>query len=298
MDPLTRVAAVVVLAEMLLLRGATRVFIHIPGLDVTTGLIGRVTEVARLTFRMAVPLTFALLVTLIATSWSRSSRRAMAVLVSAFAATAAIGLVEALAPEADVVMLVLVTAVAALALADLDSRSKIVIAAWSAAFVLAGVSQLLDQWAANGTMSASAPRFAGLGQAIALGAFLAAPVMLGRRLRRSDWLVYLGVVALITPAFLGAERQAATKILLLWNLGWSSAYPMILYILAIGSLVMTMVALVREDRSTDAAALVFLGAAGFGLFSSYQTALFVVGLVLISASTRVGSPSAVEPAMT
>lgn len=275
-----------VVTEALLLRGATRVFIHIPGLDVTTGVLGRVTDVARLAFRMAVPLTFVLLMMLIGSLWASHSGRLSAVVVGAFLTAAAMGRLNVLRPSAELVVLGLVAALAVLSVVSLEPPAKVPIAAWSVAFLMMGVVQLLDQWAADGVGVISLPWLGGLAEAVAVVALITAPLVLRDRLGRWDWVVGAGTATLLTVAFWNAEGMAAARILLLWNLGWSGGYPVIVYAIAIGSLVMTVAALVRRHRIRPAAALMFMGAAGFGMFSSYQTALLVVGLVLIIAPSE------------
>lgn len=285
LEPLIRVTALVVVTEALLLRGATRVFIHIPGLDVTTGVLGRVTDVARLAFRMAVPLTFVLLMMLIGSLWASHSGRLSAVVVGAFLTAAAAGRLEVLRPGAELVVLGLVAALAVVSAVSLEPQARIPIAAWSVAFLMMGVVQLLDQRAADGAGVISLPWLGGLAEAVAVVALITAPLLLRDRLNRRDWVVGAAVAALLTVALLSVEGQSAARILLLWNLGWSGGYPVIVYAIAIGSLVMTVAALVRRHRIRPAAALIFMSAAGFGLFSSYQTALLVAGLVLM------GTPS-------
>jgi hypothetical protein len=286
LEPLIRVTALVVVAEALLLRGATRVFIHIPGLDVTNGVLGRITDLARLAFRMAVPLTFVLLVMLTASLWVSHSGRASALAVGAFLAVVAAGRFEVLRPGANLVALGLVAAVAVVSVAGLELQARIPIAAWSAAFLMMGFVQLLDQRAADGVGVISLPWLGGLAEVVALVALVTAPLILRDRLGRVDWVVGVGIATLLVVALLNAEGQSAARILLLWNLGWSGGYPVIVYAIAIGSLVMTVAALVRRHRIRPAAALMFMSAAGFGLFSSYQTALLVAGLVLICAPSE------------
>jgi hypothetical protein len=282
LEPMIRVTVLVVVAEALLLRGATRVFIHIPGLDVTTGVLGRVTELARLAFRMAVPLTFVLLMMLIGSLWVSHSHRVSAVAVGAFLTAAAAGRIEVLRSGVDLVVLGLVAAVALVSVGGLEPRARIPIAAWSVAFLMTGLVQLLDQRVADGVGVISLPWLGGLAEAVAVVALIAAPLLLRNRLGRLDWVVGTAIATLLTIAFLNVESLTAAKILLLWNLGWSGGYPAIVYAVAIGSLVMTVTALVRRHRIRPAASLMFMAAAGFGMFSSYQTALLVVGLVLIS----------------
>lgn len=289
LEPMIRVTALVVVAEALLLRGATRVFIHIPGLDVTTGLLGQVTDIARLAFRMAVPLTFVLLVMLIGALWVSHSHRASAVVVGAFITAAAAGRIEVLRSSADLVVLGLVAAVAFVSVVGLEPRARIPIAAWSVAFLMTGFVQLLDQRAADGVGVMSLPRLGGLAEAVAVVALITAPLILRDRLGRSDWVVGAAIATLLTIAFLNVAGLTAAKILLLWNLGWSGGYPAIVYAIAIGSLVMTVVALVRRHRIRPAASLIFMAAAGFGMFSSYQTALLVAGLALISVSPQLAA---------
>ena len=286
LDALIRVTALVVLAEAVLLRGATRVFIHIPGLDVTNGVLGRVTDLARLAFRMAVPLTFALLLMLTASQWASRSGQVSAVVVSAFLLATAGGRFEALRPAADLIVLSLVAAVAVVAVVGLETHSKVPIAAWSAAFLMIALAQLLDQWAADGAGSISLPWLGGLAEAVALVAFFTAPLVLRNHPLPLDWMVGASAAGLLALALLSTEGQAAVKILLLWNLGWSGGYHVIVYAVAIGSFVMAITALVRRRRITTAASLIFMGVAGFGLFSSYQTALLVTGLALMSTPSE------------
>ncbi len=291
-----RVTALVVVAEAILLRGATRVFIHIPGLDVTTGVLGQVTELARLAFRMAVPLTFVLLMMLIGSLWVSHCHRVSAVAVGAFLTAAAVGRIEVLRSGADLVMLGLVATVAFVSIVGLEPQATIPIAAWSVAFLMAGFVQLLDQRAADGVGVMSLPWLGGLAEAVAVVALITAPLLLRDRLGRLDWVVGTAIATLLTIAFLNVEGLTAAKILLLWNLGWSGGYPAIVYALAIGSLVMTVAALVRRRRIRSAASLMFMAAAGFGMFSSYQTALLVVGLILISASPELVENRATDQA--
>ena len=264
-------------------------FIHIPGLDVTTGVLGRVTEIARLAFRMAVPLTFVLLMMLIGSLWVSHSHRVPAVVVGAFLIAVAAGRIEILRSGADFVALGLVAAVAFVSVVGLEPRARIPISAWSVAFVMTGFVQLVDQRAADGVGVMSLPWLGGLAEAVAVVALITSPLLLRGRLGRLDWVVGAAIATLLTIAFLNIEGLTAAKILLLWNLGWSGGFPAIVYAIAIGSLVMTVAALLRRHRIGPAASLIFMTAAGFGLFSSYQTALLVVGLVLISVSPQLAA---------
>jgi len=294
LEPVARVTVLVVLAEALLLRGATRVFIHIPGVDVTSGILGGVADFARLAFRMAVPLTFVLLLMLVVSMWE-SGARLVAVLVAAFLVVAAGGRAEALRDAADLILLGLVAAVAIVVVVGLEPRWRVPVATWSAAFLMAGLVRLLDQSAADGVGLVSVPWLGGLAETVALAAFATTPLLLRRRPRRLDLIVAVGVAVFIALALGGAEAQSAAKILGLWNLGWAGGYPVVVYAVAIGALVMTVTALVRNSRILAATSLVLMGAAGFGLFSSYQTALLVTGLVLISTNsepTEIGAADA------
>ena len=291
-----RVTALVVVAEAILLRGATRVFIHIPGLDVTTGALGRVTEIARLAFRMAVPLTFVLLMMLIGSLWVSRSHRVSAVVVGAILIATVMGRFEVLRSGVDLVVLGLVAAVAVVSVAGLEPQARIPIAAWGVAFLMTGFVQLLDQRTADGVGVMSLPWLGGLAEAVAVVALITTPLLLRDRLGRLDWVIGAAIATLLTIASSSVEGLTAAKILLLWNLGWSGGYPAIVYAIAIGSLVMTVAALVRRHRIRPAASLMFMAAAGFGLFSSYQTALLVVGLVLISAPPQFVENRTTDPA--
>lgn len=283
------VTAVVVLAEALLLRGATRVFIHIPGVDVTSGLAGVITEGARLAFRMAVPLTFALLVLLGLHLWASERGRPRAVSIGVFLGAAVVGRFDGLSFATDWLVLGVVTAVATSSLLRLEGRARIPIAAWSAAFLMSGVVHVLDQRVADGLGTLTLPWLGEAAEALALLALLATPLLLRNHLSRLDWLIGTGIATVLAVALLNAEGLSAARILFLWNLGLSGGYPVILYAVAFGSLGMTIAALIRHRCIASAAALVFMSAAGFGIFSSYQTALFVAGLILTSPRSHARS---------
>jgi len=285
LEPVVRVTVLVVLAEALLLRGATRVFIHIPGVDVTSGILGVVTDLARLAFRMAVPLAFVLLLMLVASLWESGSRQ-VAILVGAFLGLAAAGRFDVMREFVDPILLGLVALVAVVVVTGLESRWRIPVATWSAAFLMAGLVRLLDQWAADGASSVSLPWLPGMAETVALIAFITTPLVLRNRPRPLDLLIGVGVAVLIASTLSGAEAQSAAKILGLWNLGWAGGYPVLVYAVAVGILVATVTTLARGRRMMTAASFVFMGAAGFGLFSSYQTALLVLGLVLMAVPSE------------
>ena len=74
------------------------------------------------------------------------------------------------------------------------------------------------------------------------------------------------------------------KILLLWNVGLAGYLPSVLYGIAAGAVVYTIVVLRATGRRTSAIGLALLFMGGIGLHSTYQTGLVLAGLALLGAA--------------
>jgi hypothetical protein len=262
------VAALAGLAELLLLRITTRTAIHIPGIDRVAVVYRAVADTGRLAYYLAVVLLAAALVAAAAELSRRGHRLAPVAVGSVLAVAVAgrLGILETVTVNAVVTLAVV--GLAAGVAAPLPRSRRLPVLLYAAAFTLTALP----------ASSGGLPGMAGEVAAAAAMVLLA-----GLALRRADRIA-LGVgaaVALVGLAALLASPSTA-RILLLWNAGLSGALPAVVYAVGAGAVVATVVGLWRAGKVGAAVGLALIVEAGFGLHSTYQSALAVLGLAILT----------------
>ncbi len=284
-------------AELLILRVFTRTAIHIPGFADLRTIYVPISEAGRSAYYVAVVL---LTVTLVLMIEDLHRGRAIAARAGAagialflfVAVIARLGAVDALALDGATLAAVLL--LAPWALGGFHGRSRVPAVLLVAAFVLAGIGASEQALAGSGWTLGHDTWVALGGEVLALGAAVAAPLLVGPIRNRSAlaWGVVVGATT-----YAGLLANASTvKILMLWNFGLAGYLPSVLYGLAAGAATYTIVALRAAGQRTLALgmALVFIG--GIGLHSTYQTGLVLAGFAVLGAaegSDRAGSQPAV-----
>jgi hypothetical protein len=87
--------------------------------------------------------------------------------------------------------------------------------------------------------------------------------------------------------FAGLFRGASTaKVLLLWNEGLAGAFPSVAYALAATTLFLACAGLATTGRGMAALGVTLLVLGGFGLHSTYQSGLVVVGMATLALYSR------------
>lgn len=285
-DWLIRVALGAVLAELLILRTATRTAIHIPGIDRFEVPFRAVAESGRFAYYLAVVLVVVTLVAMVVGGLRSSSplvaSGAGLFLVAAVAGRA--GIIDDLSLAGLVVIGVIVASAGAMRLAPRIVRPSM--ALFAAAFVVSGVRSGAQ------LVTGAAPRPTAWLLVLAEGLAVAAPALLAWRLRRSATagLVLAGLVVggSVTAALVAVP--ATTKILMLWNLGLAGYFPAAVYGLATGAAGYGLAVLIRAGEHRLVIAIGLLLAGGIGLHSTYQSALVVSGICLGAlAVNRIGA---------
>lgn len=126
---------------------------------------------------------------------------------------------------------------------------------------------------------------------LALAFALSSPLLLGRSPdRAAQWTA--GVVTLVGVTFF-IGNGSTMRFLLLWNAGLAGLLPGVVYAVAAGALVLTVVGLARRGSALAAAGMLLLITGGIGLQSTYQSGLVVAGMAAMAiALTRGPEPEA------
>ena len=293
LEPLLAALAVASVVELLVLRTVTRTAVHIPALSALQrpyefiSTFGRYSYfVTAVLLMVALPVTFSAL-------WRRGDllARMAAVAVSLFALAAVVARTETLdILLVDALTIGVVLFAASAAAARAGWRTSLVVGAFAAAFALQGTSSALQDAASEGFGSFETRWLLWGAEWLALLFAVAAPFGLAARPSRSI-LVAAAAIAVLTFAVLLANGSTF-KVLLLWNEGLAGTLPAAGYALAAGTLVATVLGLLRQHRALTASGVVLLIAGGIGLHSTYQTGLVVVGLAVLCLPAR--EPAAVE----
>jgi len=131
------------------------------------------------------------------------------------------------------------------------------------------------------------------GEALALAAALAAPLILIRRPTRGDWLIALGAAAIVGAMLAGRPTTAATTAM--WSVSLTMWLPAPLYVAASGALALAIAAGRRTAASRNLAfALVLLALAGLRPEATYPVVMVLAAgsslLPLDSEDPRVAAP--------
>lgn len=279
-------AAAAAAAEAVLLRGATRTLIHIPGIDQLENPVRALAEVARFAYYLAVVLLIALLVTLLRRQHDSTRSAAVTTAVAAFLSVAGavrLGLVGDL-PMALAVLAAVAILIAPATRQASSWRRRLPIAAFSAAFIVAGLHSAIQLAAAHGwTVDTPATGLLLAAEVLAVGGALLSPTLVPRAGLLPAMAAIL-VGALIFAALIAGGETV--RILMLWNLGLGGWLPDFAYVAAAALLTYTAIAAWRNGQPKLALVLVLLTCGGIGLHSTYQSGLVVGGLAVLAVRAR------------
>lgn len=271
--------------ELVILRIFTRTAIHIPGFADLRSVYVPISEVGRYAFYLAVVLLLVTLILIVENLYRRSAvaARAGAAGVALFliaAAIARMGEVDGMTLDGATLAALLLLAPWALGGAHRRSRFPTILLV--TAFVFSGLVATVQALAGSGQMLGGGTWLALAGEAIAVGAAAATPLLVGR-VRSRPALAWGTAVGGATYAGL-LVNASTVKILLLWNFGLAGYLPSVLYGIAAGGVTYTIVALRATGRRTSAVGIALLFMGGIGLHSTYQSGLVLAGFASLGAA--------------
>ncbi len=277
---------VLVLAELFLLRIATRTLIHIPGLGRFETPIRVLAEAGRLAYYAAVVFLVAVLVSMAYVRFkSRDPRSRLAGSAAVWfllvAGTGRLGVISL-----SVVGWSLSAALIVAVLANWRGRRSAPLALFTLGVVSAGWS-VVGQGTGGGLTGRQVDTLLIIAEVALVLAGLTAPLLLKEPPTRRALLIGLGATV-VTTAMLWAGASTVW-ILGLWTLGVPGWLPGIVYALAFGGLVTTWWSAFGGGQWNIGVGLVLLTAGGVGAISTYQSGLVLVGVLLVSevvAQTR------------
>jgi hypothetical protein len=265
---LASMAAVAGLTELLLLRIATRTAIHIPGIDRLAIVYRIVADGGRLAYYLAVVmLAFGLVAAAI--ELYRRGHPAAATAVGLVVAAGAAGRLGWLPADLlDALVIVLIVGLAIGVARPLPYLRRLPVLLYATAFTIAG---LLSPVGADVRLAS---------EVAAAGAMV---VVAGLAMKGADRasIVAGGAVAAVALVALVASPSTA-RILLLWNTGLAGSLPSVVYAVGCGGVVVAVMRLWRTGRLGPAVGLCLVVVAGIGLHSTYQSALAVLGLAVLT----------------
>lgn len=280
-----------VLAELFLLRTATRTLIHIPAIGDVETPIRVVAEAGRFAYYLAVvSVTVTLAILGFRHVRSAVPRRVVAgVATLAFLLIAAVGRLEGVPPHrAGWLTLVVLVVVTSMGWRGIGS---IPVGLFVLGSVAAGWSSL-GQFAGSGLTGAQVDMLVLAAESLLVLAGATAPLLLGRAPTRSALLAGAGATVLVAAAFAGGA--STFSIMVLWNLGVPGWLPGIAFALAFGGIVTAgWSAMASGDRGTAIGIVLLLGG-GVGLISTYQTGLALAAILLLAEPGTVGQEETVE----
>lgn len=268
------------LTELTLLRLVTRTAIHIPGIEEFRSPYHLVSSAGRFAFYAAsvlVAITLALLVRVLAQRGMRAEATASGAMILA-AVAARLGLVTGTALTA-VVGLTVVTLSVRVAIAH--KRLGPSIGLFGAAFLAAALHALAQNLSGAGSLQPGSTTVLLFGAETLLVVALVSLHRVAATDRRDR---AIGVAAGLVVFGVFAASSATTKMLMLWTFGLSGYFPAAVYAVAAGVLAMVLSSTSRHNRSL-ALTLGLLATGGLGIHSSYQSAMVVCALALLTLST-------------
>lgn len=271
-------AALAALTELVLLRIATRTFVHIPGLDVVAGPLSVVAEAGRLAFYLTVVLLTALLVATLSSLVKETgpSRRMLMGGVGVILLSSFLAFVGGASPTMTGWMSLIAIGLVAFAAVTTGWRA-VSLVLWATALALIATGALL-QGSGGGLEGGEVGGLLLAGDLVSVAAATTLPLLLGSR--PSLKALTAGLVAMSVIAAALWTASSTISILVLWSFGIPAALPPLLYGVGAGAAVATVWSAVERGRTPLAAAVVLLSAGGFSLISTYQTTLVVAGLAL------------------
>jgi hypothetical protein len=266
--------------ELVLLRIGTRTMVHIPGVDVIAGPLAWLSEAGRFAYYLALVLIVGTGMALAGSWWvSRSSGGWLGILsLVIFVVGAVAGAIGVVDP--GVVGWVGLTALLPLVVGSLGTRrGALPVVLWAAAVWSSGLAVLL-QGQGGGLSGDAVAGFLQAGDILAVAGAVTFPLLLGRSPSRGPLLTGVAVAGVVGALLTWVS--STTAILALWAFGVTASLPPLVYGLAAAGMAVTVhQAVLDRDRRVAAATMLVL-AGGIGLVSTYQSALVLVGLALVS----------------
>lgn len=276
--------ALAALVELSILRTFTRTAIHIPALEELSGPYTVLAGLGRYAYYLSVVLLIAALPLLASALWRRRSVTGAvgAAAILAFAAIAAAAALGAV-PEhlADAATLAVVVALAGVAAGRQHARGAFALLLFGAAFALNAVYTTLQAAAQAGLGTIDGQDLLTAAEVGGVAFALASPLLAPSACSRRTALTSATVALVVFGTLLGAGGPT-TRILLLWNEGLSGTLPSVVYALAAGALVFTVLHLLGTRRFMALIGLLLVLAGGVGLHNTYQSRLVVVGLAVLA----------------
>jgi hypothetical protein len=275
--------ALSVLAELVMLRTATRTLIHIPGIGEFETPIRTVAEVGRFAYYLAaVSVTVTLAVLGFQLIRSRVPRHVIAGLATAgFLVVALAGRLQGVSTAGvgwfTLAFLVTVTAAGWRGLSSLPVGLFVlgsVAAGWSA----------LGQTSGRGLTGAQVDILVLSAESLLVLAGATSPLLLGRMPPKSALAAGVGAAVLVAAAFAGGA--STFSILVLWNLGVPGWLPGIAFSVAFGGLVISLWSALAGGERMTAFGIVLLFGGGVGLISTYQTGLVLAAILVLGVAAE------------
>jgi len=280
-----------VLAELFLLRTATRTLIHIPGIGDLETPIRVVAEAGRFAYYLAVvSVTVTLAILGFRHVRSAVPRRVIAgVATLAFLLVAAVGRLEGLPPHTagwlTLAVLIVVTSM------RWRGIGSIPVGLFVLGSVAAGWSSL-GQVARSGLTGAQVDMLVLAAEGLLVLAGATAPLLLARPPTRLALVAGAGATVLVAAAFAGGA--STFSIMVLWNLGVPGWLPGIAFALAFGGIVTAVWSAMASGDRVTAIGIVLLLGGGVGLISTYQTGLAVAAILLLAETAKMEQKQTVE----
>ena len=275
--------ALAVIAELVLLRTATRTLIHIPGIGEFETPIRTVAEVGRFAYYLAaVSVTVTLALLGFQLIRSRIPRHVIAGLATAgFLVVALVGRLQGVSTAGvgwfTLALLVTVTA------AGWRGLSSLPIGLFVLGSVAAGWSAL-GQTSGVGLTGGQVDILVLSAESLLVLAGATSPLLLGRMPSKSALAAGVGAAVLVAAAFAGGA--STFSILVLWNLGVPGWLPGIAFSVAFGGLVISLWSALAGGERMTAFGIVLLFGGGVGLISTYQTGLVLAAILVLGVAAE------------
>ena len=276
---LIQVVVIAAAFELIVLRVATRTAIHIPGISRIETPYRTTAEIGRLAYYVSVVLIVTMLIVVLWRRVTTGGRWLSGLAIGWFlvvAGSTRLGLTADSTLAWSVVGSVGILLPAAIRRFE---RRMLPVLLFGVSFVVAGVHSATQAGGLATSVLGPAPDgLLPLAEGLALLSCVLSPMLVGARVRRGPVVAGVGVALVTFIALL--VSPATIKIILLWNFGLAGHFPTVLYGLAFGALVFT----VLSARTTDphlAFGLALIAIGGLGLHNSYQSGLVILGLATL-----------------
>ncbi len=280
---LVQVALVVIVFELVILRTATRVAIHIPGIDRAAVPYRAAAESGRFAYYLAVVLVITAL-GLAMRAALQHGHHAVATALAVFVGAAFLARAGAIDDLLLAVAVVASFGLVAVGCAAADRRLRPALFLFGGGFLLGGLYVVAQQAAARGLRPVEAsPWLLVAAETLVLAAPMA--LVYSRTRMTSGAAVAWGAAVSGAVMMTLVLAPATAKIVLLWNFGLAGYLPALAYAMAAGTLTYALVMIVKSGDGLTAVGIGLLVVGGIGLHSTYQSALVILGLsVLVFAS--------------